>query len=58
MPAITANAGEYFGHETKGSVIFHPRIHEGRVEIGAATVKGYLDEMPPADPKAAPAKKP
>jgi hypothetical protein len=58
LPALVANAGPYFGHETKGAVIFHPRIHEGRVEIGEATVKGYLDEVPAAGAGAKPAKKP
>jgi hypothetical protein len=38
LPTLVSNAGNYFGHETNGSVIFHPRLFEGKVEVGEPTV--------------------
>jgi len=58
LPSLVARAGNYFGHETNGSVLFHPRLFPGRVEIGEPTVKDYLDNSPPLEAKAAPAKTP
>ena len=58
LPSLVANAGNFFGHETKGSVIYHPRVYEGHVEIGEATVKEYLDDAASPGTKTPPAKKP
>jgi hypothetical protein len=38
LPALVTNAGNYFGHETKGAVLFQPRLFEGKVEVGEPTV--------------------
>lgn len=53
LPSLVARAGTYFGHETDGAVVFHPRLLPGHVEIGPAVVKGY-GEAPPM-PEAKPA---
>jgi hypothetical protein len=58
LPSLVHRAESYFGHDTNGPVLFHPRLFPGRVEIGEATVKGYLEEMPPPAEKTPPANKP
>ena len=50
LPALVTNAGGYFGQDTKGSVIFHPRLFEGKVEMGDPTVVPDA----PASPQPAP----
>ncbi len=48
LPAIVTRAASYFGHDTKGPVLFHPHLLDGRVDIGEATVQGYIENPPPA----------
>jgi hypothetical protein len=45
LPTLVSNAGNYFGHDTNGSVVFHPRLFEGKVEVGEPTV--VRDGAPP-----------
>jgi len=57
LPAIVTQGGRYFGQDTGGPVVFHPRMYEGHVEIGDAEVKGYIDNPPPAQRIPVPARK-
>jgi hypothetical protein len=52
LPALVLSAKSYFGHETNGSVIFHPRLFQGHVDLGEATVTDYIE-----NPEKAPQKK-
>ncbi len=57
LPALVSSAKTYFGHDTGDAVIFHPRLFPGRVEIGEATVTGYIEESLPSQPGTTPARK-
>ncbi len=49
VPALTADAREYFGHPTDGPVVFHPRMFSSQVILGEPVVKGYIENpRPPA----------
>jgi hypothetical protein len=49
---IVAKGKTYFGHETNGAVLFHPRLFDGKVEIGEATVVPDAPAPQPAPPSA------
>jgi hypothetical protein len=45
IPALVVSSGPFFGRETAGAMrLNRPVIKDGKVEIGTATIKGYLDE--------------
>lgn len=48
LPAIVTRAANYFGHDTKGPLLFHPHLFDGHVDIGEATVQRYIDNPPVA----------
>jgi hypothetical protein len=49
VPTLVADAKDYFGHPTDGSVVLYSRMFGGHVILGETVVKGYLENpRPPA----------
>ncbi|HKB89369.1 MAG TPA: hypothetical protein VKC60_02505 [Opitutaceae bacterium] len=51
LPLLVSRSAQYFGREMTGPVQLFTRLHKDKVEIGTATVQGYID---PSEPKSYP----